>query len=101
VGLDFDFQAGRAWLLIRPHTWVEPPMIPVADRELDPATPWANERWARRRRNEFWAELIKVWSELIAPADHTVLTLAGRTGASEPMARVELGRINAFSRPNQ
>lgn len=100
VGLDFDCQAGRAWLLFRLHTWVEPPQIPVADRELDPATPWVNERWALRRRNEFWAELIKVWSELIAPADHTVLTLAGRKGASEPMARVELCRINAFSRPN-
>ncbi|WP_287039373.1 hypothetical protein [Mycobacterium sp.] len=66
VGLDFDIQADRAWLLFRPHTWVEPPQIPVADRDIDPATPWLNERRALRRRNEFWAELIKVWSELIA-----------------------------------
>jgi hypothetical protein len=101
VGLDFDLQAGRAWLLLRPHTWVESPGNPVADRELDPATPWVNERWALRRRNEFWAELIKVWSELIAPEDRTVLTLAGLAGVSEPIARVEIGRINAFSRPNQ
>lgn len=101
VGLDFDLQAGRAWLLLRPHTWVQPPQNPVTDRELDPATPWVNERWALRRRNEFWAELIKVWSELIAPKDRTVLTLAGPAGDSEPIARVEIGRINAFSRPNQ
>jgi hypothetical protein len=101
VGLDFDFQADRAWLLFRPNTWVEPPQTPVEHRELDPATPWVNERWARRRRNEVWAELIGVWSELIAPDDPTVLTLAGQNDTDEPIARVELGRINAFSRPNQ
>lgn len=103
IRLDFDFQAGRAWLLFRPGTWLEPTEIDRAvgagGRELDPATGWANERWARRRRNEFWAALIKVWSELIAPDDQTVLTLAGPSGR-DGIARVEIGRVNAFSRPN-
>lgn len=102
--LDFDFQSDRAWLLFRPATWVEPPESTTSEKapsaELDPATGWANERWARRRRNENWAELISVWSELIAPHHRTVMTLDSDDVGRDPVARVAIGRLNAFSRPN-
>jgi hypothetical protein len=104
VMLSFDRRAGREWLLFRPWTWIAPLPEQVKEvgdpgrrDELDPASPWRSEVWAKRRRNETWAALIAAWSTLLAPAERTELTINSKVGV--PLGRIIVGHTNAYSRP--
>lgn len=83
-------------------------MTPVRPREaergygsgpsqLDPANAKRSDMWAQRKKNETWAALIGVWSEVLAPVDRTEFTLNSPDG--RPAGRIVLGRTNAYSRP--
>lgn len=103
IELSFDRQAGQAWLLFRPWTWVSPLARPEERAEtnrveFDPASPWRAEHWAKRKRNEDWAAIIAAWSALLAPQERTTLSIHGVGGASS-VGSIVLGRTNAYSRP--
>lgn len=104
VMLSFDRRAGRDWLLFRPWTWIAPlpePGTEVGDPrrrdDLDPASPWRSEVWAKRRKNETWATLIAAWSALLAPREPTELTINSTGGVQ--LGRIIIGHTNAYSRP--
>lgn len=104
VELSFDRRAGQPWLLFRPWTWVAPlprhepeEGDPTRRAELDPASPWRSDVWARRKQNETWAELIAAWSALLSPAERTQVTVTSPDGSQ--LGRISIGRTNAYSRP--
>lgn len=99
----------QTWLLFTPFTWAEP-TAEMAEagrqrspqRPLDPAAPWIAERWAQRRRNEKWADILAAWAEALAPRSGSCLVYAlPRAVADRPAAvggSFELGSITAYSR---
>lgn len=104
IELSFERRAGRNWLLFRPWTWLTP--LPPRQAEggdgagpaqLDLASPKRSDIWAKRKKNETWAALIGVWSEVLTPVDRTEFTLNSPAGRSA--GRIVLGRTNAYSRP--
>ncbi|UOY03223.1 SIR2 family protein [Blastococcus sp. PRF04-17] len=104
VHLSLDRRAGRHWVLFTPSTWIQP--LPgevesdaLPSRDADPADSWRVQRWAERRFNEKWADMLRAWTTLLAPEDPTLLTVPAATPGGVPTARVLLGRTNAYSRP--
>lgn len=99
----YERRADRDWLLFRPYTWVA--ARPSADErrpakraDLDPASTWRAQRWAKRRFNEKWAAIIEAWTTLLAPRDPTELTVRTQDEGAD-LGRIVLGRTNAYSRP--
>lgn len=104
VEFSFERRAGQSWLLFQPWTWVSslprpehridgPPPQP----ETDPASPWRNERWAQRRKNETWAAIIAAWTSVLAPSEQTELTIRSIEG-DNTVGHIVLSRTNAYSR---
>lgn len=103
IELFYERRADRDWLLFRPYTWIaarpsSDQHRPARRADLDPASPWRAERWAKRRFNERWATIIEAWTSLLAPRDPTALTVSSLNTVAD-LGRVVLGRTNAYSRP--
>jgi len=109
VELRIERWLNQTWLIFTPFTWTEltaemaeASRLRSPRRPLDPAAPWIAERWAMRRRNETWANILAVWSAALAPRSGSCLVYAlPRVVGERPDAvggSFELGSITAYSR---
>ena len=107
VRLHLDYALDRWWLVFLPVTWKESVIYNYSQSPLtpDPASDWVRERWAKRKRNDNWAQIIDAWERMLTKSQQvsTVwpVPYEMRNLVDTVCAPFELGTKTAWSRRNR
>lgn len=98
VRLHVEFRWGRPWLIFYPYTWVER-RDPAEDASGTPdrTKEWRRDRWARRKKNEMWANYIECWTEALAPNRRDAVLALPRSASSNTFGGFTIGSTSAYS----